>query len=359
MTEFAGFEMPLWYKGIIPEHMAVRNAVGIFDVSHMGRVIIEGKDAEKFVNYIVTNDIKEADILGAKYTVMCNENGGIIDDAIVYKLAEDKFLQVFNAANREKDYNWLIKHSKNFEVKIIDLSDEIAMLAIQGPKAVELLNEISIEKLDNLRRFSCKWTEIEEVKVLAARTGYTGEDGFELYLWNTPLENPKNAFKVWSKILEVGKKYGIEACGLGARDSLRLEAGLCLYGNDIDEKTTPLEARLSFVVKFDKGDFIGRESLLKQKAEGVKRVRVGIKMIERGIPRKGYKVYINNELIGVVTSGGFSPLLKCGIAMAYIKKDFANVGEELYVNIRGKRVKGEIVKFPFYDPTKYGYGRLK
>jgi aminomethyltransferase len=358
MTTFAEFEMPLWYKGIVPEHLAVRNNAGIFDVSHMGRVIITGKDAEKFLNHAITNDVSTLTPNSALYSVMCNEKGGIIDDFVVSRLEEEKFLLVPNATNREKDYNWLIKNAKGFDVKVEDISDKAAMFAVQGPKAEKALQSICTTDLNKIERFKCAPAKLADVDVFLSRTGYTGEDGFEVYVWNAPLEKPANAVKVWNTILEAGKAFGIEPCGLGARDTLRLEAGLCLYGNDIDEDTTPLEARLSFVVKFQKPDFIGKDALLKQKSEGVKRRRVGLQMIEHGIPRPGFKIYDEKgENIGRVTSGTFSPLLKCGIAMAYVQIEQAAEGNIVNVEIRGKMVKAKIVSFPFYDAEKYGYKR--
>lgn len=358
MTEFAGFEMPLWYKGITEEHLAVRNSVGIFDVSHMGRVIITGKDAVSFLNYVITNDVATLTPNSALYSVMCNETGGIIDDFVVSCLEEEKFLLVPNATNREKDFNWLVKKAEGFNVKIEDVSDKVAMFAVQGPNAEKTLQKICTVDLSKIERFKCATAKLADVDVFLSRTGYTGEDGFEVYVWNAPLDKPDNAIKVWNAILEAGKPFGIEPCGLGARDTLRLEAGLCLYGNDIDENTTPLEARLGFVVKFQKDNFVGKNALLKQKEEGVKRRRVGLQMIEQGIPRQGFKIYNEKgENIGHVTSGTFSPLLKCGIAMAYIQTPQAQEGNTVNIEIRGKMAKAKIVPFPFYDAEKYGYKR--
>lgn len=357
ITLFSGFQMPIWYKGISQEHLAVRNSVGIFDVSHMGRAVITGLDAEAFLNYMITNNVAALTPLSAQYSVMCNEKGGIIDDFVLSRLEQQKFFMVYNASNREKDFKWLVMHSKRFKVKVEDASDNIAMFAVQGPKAEETLQKISSEDLNQIKRFKCGWTKLADVETLVSRTGYTGEDGFEVFVWNTPVSKPDNAFKVWNAILQAGEEFGIEPCGLGARDTLRLEAGMCLYGNDIDENTTPLEARLGFVVKFQKDDFIGKDALLKQKAEGLKRKRVGIKIVGRGIPRQRYEVFKDKEKIGVITSGTFSPLLKCGIAMAYVSTEHAVEGEQVQVKIRERFAKGEVVKFPFYDTTRYGYRR--
>jgi len=357
ITSFAGFEMPIQYKGIIPEHLAVRNSVGIFDVTHMGRVIITGADAEAFLNYVTTNNVSSLEPLSAQYSTMCNEKGGIKDDFVISRQEENKFFMVYNAANRDKNYQWLTKQAANFNVKIEDVSDNIAMFAVQGPKAQETLQKISTEDLSKIKRFKCGWTKLTGLEAFISRTGYTGEDGFEVFIWNTHISNPEKAVKAWNAILEAGKEFNILPCGLGARDTLRLEAGMCLYGNDIDENTTPLEARISFVVKLQKEDFIGKEALLKQKAEGVKKKRVGLKMLEAGIPRPKYELFKDGEKIGYVTSGTFSPLLKYGIAMGYVQTEHAAVGETVTVKIRNKQAKAEIVKFPFYDPNKYGYTR--
>lgn len=357
MEPFAGFEMPLWYKDIIPEHLAVRNNVGIFDVTHMGRSLITGPDAEKFLNYVTTNNVASLAPMSAQYSLMCNERGGIKDDFVVSRLEREKFMMVYNAANREKDYQWLIKNAGKFNVNIQDVSDNIALFAVQGPKTEKTLQKISSENLSRIGRFKCGWTKLANVNTFVSRTGYTGEDGFEVFIWDTPLEKPENAVKVWNAISEAGREFGIEPCGLGARDTLRLEAGMCLYGNDIDENTTPLEALISFVVKFDKDIFVGKDALINQKTEGVKRKRVGIRMLAKGIPRQHFEVFKDEEKVGSVTSGTFSPLLEYGIAMAYVTSENANAGQHIKVKIRERMVEGEIVKFPFYDSTKYGYAR--
>jgi aminomethyltransferase len=357
MAPFAGFEMPLWYKDIIPEHLAVRNNVGIFDVTHMGRSLITGSGAEKFLNYVITNNAANLTPLSAQYSVMCNDNGGIKDDFVVSRLESEKFLIVYNAANREKDFQWLVRNSGNFDVKIEDVSDNIALFAVQGPKAEKTLQKISTENLSQVGRFKCGWTKLANILTFVSRTGYTGEDGFEVFVWDSPLEKPDNAIKVWNAILEAGREFGIEPCGLGARDTLRLEAGLCLYGNDIDEETTPLEALLSFVVKLEKENFIGKDALLEQKSEGVKKKRMGIRMLDAGVPRQHFDVFKDREKIGSVTSGTFSPLLQYGIAMMYVAIENATQGERVKVKIRGRMADGEMVKFPFYDSARYGYGR--
>ncbi len=358
LTDFSGFEMPLYYKGIVPEHLTVRNKVGVFDISHMGRVFATGIDAERFLNCVVTNDVSKLSPNGAQYSVMCTETGGIIDDFVVYRLETEKFLIVFNGSNRAKDYQWLVQNAKAFNVKIEEISDSVAMFAVQGPNAARTLQKISTDDLGRIERFKCGHTCLAGSKVFLSRTGYTGEDGFEVFIWNTSLEDPTNGIKVWNAILEAGSSFGIEPCGLGARDTLRLEAGLCLYGNDIDESTTPLEAGLSFVVKFQKIDFIGKEALQMQKNEGIKRKRVGMILLEQGIPRSGFVVYNDkNEKIGLLTSGTFSPILKKGMGMGYVEISQAQEGNVVRVKIRDRQVKARIASFPLYDPEEYGYKR--
>jgi aminomethyltransferase len=357
MMSFADFDMPLSYKGIMPEHLAVRNNVGVFDVTHMGRCLISGLNAEKFLNYVTTNNVTSLTPLSAQYSTMCNERGGIKDDFVVSRLEPEKFLMVYNAANREKDYLWLISNAKEFGVGTENVSDRTALFAVQGPKAEKTLQKLSSENLSIIERFKCDWIKLANVKTFVSRTGYTGEDGFEVFVWDSPLQKPENAVKVWNAILEAGREFGIEPCGLGARDTLRLEAGLCLYGNDIDESTTPFEAAIGFVVKLEKVDFIGKEALVNQKAEGIKRKRVGISMLGAGIPRQHFEVFKNQLKIGSVTSGTFSPLLDRGVAMACVSSENVSVGERLKVKIRERLVEGEMVKFPFYDSTMYGYGR--
>jgi len=355
---FAGFEMPLYFKDIAPEHLAVRNGVGIFDISHMGRIIVTGPDSEPFLNHVITNDVSTLSPNGAQYTVMCTESGGIVDDFVVYRMEKEKFLIVFNAGNREKDHSWFNRNSETFNVSIQNVSDNVAMLAVQGPYAERTLQKVSSEDLSKIGRFKCGSLRLASEDVLVARTGYTGEDGFEIIIWNASLSKPDSAVKVWSAILEAGQSHGMETCGLGARDTLRLEAGLCLYGNDIDENTTPLEAGLGFVVKLQKNNFIGKEVLVKQKTEGPKRKRIGIRMTDQGIPRPGFEIYSNmGDKIGRLTSGTFSPLLKRGVGMGYVETSQALEGASVNLNIRGKMAKAEIATFPLYDSEKYGFRR--
>ncbi len=357
LVEFAGFEMPIWYKGVVPEHMAVRNSAGIFDVTHMGRSLFTGPDAGKLLDYLTTRVVSSLNLDQVHYSTICNDSGGIKDDLTVYRIAEHEFLMVYNAGNRKSDYEWMVENSKGFNAKIEDVSDEIPMLAFQGPKAQEILQSLAEDDLGEIRRFRFGWVDLLGMKALVARTGYTGEDGFEIMPWKIPLSKPSKAIELWERILDEGKPLGVEPCGLGARDTLRLEAGMCLYGSDITEETTPFEARLDFVVQLEADDFIGRKALTRQKKEGIKKVRVGLRMIDRGIPRPGFTVMDGETEIGTVTSGTQSPILQKGIAIAYVPVEYFEVGRTLSIRVRGKNLKAEVVDFPFFDVDKYGWRR--
>ena len=359
IVDFGGYALPVWFEGIIPEHHAVRNGVGIFDTSHMGRTIAKGPEVVKFLNWVVTNDVSRLGPMEGLYTVMLKPDAGIVDDLITYKMSEEKFFIVYNAANREKDFAWLKESSEGFDVGLRDMSDEIAMIAVQGPKAAETLQRITEEDLSQVGRFNLARLTISGYKCMAARTGYTGEDGFEVFVLDCPLDKPEKALKVWNDLVEAGAV----PVGLGARDSLRLEAGLNLYGNDITEETNPLEARLRWVVKFKKeGGFIGREALQRVREEGIRRSQVGIKVVGRGIPRHGYEILdeAGEEVIGEVTSGGMSPTLGYGIAIGYVPLEHRKVGTPVKIRIRKRLVDGKIVKaHPFYDDSVYGWKREK
>ena len=359
IVDFGGYALPVWFEGIIPEHHAVRNGVGIFDTSHMGRTIAKGPDVVEFLNWVVTNDVSRLGTMEGLYTVMLKPDAGIVDDLITYKMNEEKFFIVYNAANREKDFAWLKENSGGFDVELRDMSDEIAMIAVQGPKAEETLQKITEEDISEVGRFNLARLTISGHKCMAARTGYTGEDGFEVFVLDCPLESPEKALKVWNDLVEAGAV----PVGLGARDSLRLEAGLNLYGNDITEETNPLEARLRWVVKFKKeGGFIGKEALQEIRDAGVERNQVGIQVVSRGIPRHGYEILdeAGEEVIGEVTSGGMAPTLGYGIAMGYVPLEFRKVGTPVKIRIRSRLVDGKIVKaHPFYDDSVYGWKREK
>lgn len=357
MVDFGGYAMPVWYEGVIPEHNAVRNSCGMFDTSHMGRVWAEGKEVANFLDYVVTNDLSGLNEGNGLYTVMCLPTGGIVDDLILYKMEPERFLVVYNAGNREKDFAWLSKNTKGFKVKLTDVSNEVAMIAVQGPKAVDVLGKLSDIKVSEVPRFNIAKLKVSGIDCLAARTGYTGEDGFEVFVLDCPLEQPEKALKIWNDLVAAGAK----PCGLGARDSTRLEAGLWLYGNDIDESINPIEAGLRWVVKMKKpGYFIGKRALQKIIEEGVKKTLVGIMMEERGIPRHGYEILDGEKPIGLVTSGGMSPTLGVGIALGYVPPDYKELGTEVNIRIRKNLVGGKVVKHrPFYDETKYGWKRVK
>jgi len=359
LATFAGFEHVLWYEGVIPEHLAVRNAVGLFDVTHMGRCKVRGANVAAFLDHLLTRNISTMETYQGHYTVMCNNHGGIIDDLVVFCLEEDTFLLVYNASNREKDYDWIQSHAKDFDVQHRDVSNEVVMFAVQGPKALATLQPLCSVDLSGVRRYWGRWVGLSDLEVLLTRSGFTGEDGFEMYLRNTPLEESEKAEKLWQTVLKAGEEHGIKPCGLGARDSLRLEAGMCLYGNDIDEDTTPLEAGLAFTVSFEKDNFIGKDVLLRQKDEGLKRIRVGLRMLTRAIPRNGYEIFLKGEKIGHVTSGTFSPVLQCGIGMGYVLPEHATIGTQVDIRIRKSLHRAEIVKMPFYDTTRYGWQRRK
>ena len=359
IVDFGGYALPVWFEGIIPEHHAVRNGVGIFDTSHMGRTFAKGSEVVKFLNWVVTNDVSRLGAMEGLYTVMLKPDAGIVDDLITYKMSEEEFFIVYNAANREKDFAWLKENSGGFDVELRDVSDEIAMIAVQGPKAEETLQRITEEDLSEVGRFNLARLTVSGYECMAARTGYTGEDGFEVFVLDCSLEMPKKALKVWSGLLEAGAV----PCGLGARDSLRMEAGLNLYGNDITEEINPLEARLRWVVKFKKeGGFIGKEALQEAREAGVERSQVGIQVVGRGIPRQHYEILdeAGERVIGEVTSGGMAPTLGYGIAIGYVPRELRKIGTPVKIRIRKRLVDGKIVKsHPFYDDSVYGWKREK
>ena len=343
MVDFAGWHMPVQYSSIIDEHHTVRNAVGIFDVSHMGEVIIEGKDSLEFLNSIVPQDISRLVDSKAVYCQLPNENGGLIDDLIIYKLKDEKYLIIANASRIDTDINWMSLNKKDFDVKIIDESHNYSLIAVQGPKACDTMNKLGANALPNF--FSIKEDILFNKKVWISRTGYTGEDGVELLIEN------KDAVYFWNKLLEAGQDFGIKPIGLGARDTLRLEAALHLYGNDLDENTTPIEAGLSWSVPKDKvEDYNGKKTIMNQIANGISKKLIAIKMIDKGIARHGYDVYYNNEKIGVITSGGVSPTRGDNIALAYIKNlDKLTVGSTIQIMIRDKFYNAKIIKKPFVE----------
>jgi len=350
LVEFAGWLMPVQYSGILDEHKTVRTAVGLFDVSHMGEVFFEGPKAREALQRVVTTDVGKLRDGDAAYTVICRPTGGIVDDCIVYRRREDQFFVVVNAANEQKDFAWFRENAGHI-AQVTNRSEDFALIAVQGPKALATLLELTRLDLRSVKPFGFVDGEIAGLKATAARTGYTGEDGFEVFV------APNDAPKMWSALLEAGAKYGVKPAGLGARDTLRLEARMCLYGNDITDETTPLEAGLAWVVKFDAGDFIGKEALLKQKAEGVKRKLVGFVIKERAIPRHGYPILApapegsgepHGGVVGEVTSGTSSPTLGYSIGMGYVPTELSQPGQKLLCDCRGRLAVAEVVKGPFY-----------
>jgi aminomethyltransferase len=341
MVPFAGYNMPVSYSGLNDEHATVRNAVGVFDVSHMGEFILKGDKALDLIQKVTSNDASVLTDGKAQYSCLPNNDGGIVDDLIVYRIDEKTYLLVVNASNIEKDWNWISSHN-TFGVEMKNISEETSLLAVQGPKASETLQKLTDVKLADIPYYSFakgKFNGIENV--IISNTGYTGAGGFELYFKN------EDAEQIWDAIFEAGKEFGIKPIGLGARDTLRLEMGFCLYGNDIDDTTSPIEAGLGWITKFTK-DFTNRQAIEKQKTEGVSKKLVGFEMIDRGIPRHDYPIAdANGTIIGKVTSGTQSPTLNKAIGMGYVQKDFAKADTEIFVMIRDKAIKAKVCKIPF------------
>jgi aminomethyltransferase len=339
LINFGGFMMPVQYSSIIEEHKLVRNSVGVFDVSHMGEIEVWGDKALEFVQKITVNDASKLSINQVQYSAMCYDDGGIVDDLLVYRFS-DHFMLVVNASNIQKDFEWMLKNTIS-DVQLGNRSDEISLLAVQGKNAESTLQKLTKINLSEIKYYWFKEDFLDDVPVIFSRTGYTGEPGFEIYF------DYDHSEKVWNLIMESGKEFGIGPVGLGARDTLRLEKKFCLYGNDIDQTTNPLEAGLGWITKLDKGDFIGRSALLKVKSEGLKRKLIGFEVEGKNVPRHGYEIKKDNEKIGTVTSGMFSPILDKCIGLGYIKTEFSEVGSIFDIDIRGKLVKAKVVKTPF------------
>ncbi len=341
IVEFAGYRMPIQYTSIIGEHKAVRDSVGVFDVSHMGEVFITGTKAQAFVQHITINDASKLTPGRVQYSAMCYPDAGMVDDLLVYKFNDEKFLLVVNASNTEKDFNWM-NENNSFGVKIDNQSDNYSLLAVQGPKSKDVVQQLCDKNLD-LEYYHFFEAKVAGMDMIVSRTGYTGELGYELYFKGTD----KDAEKLWSALFEAGKKFNIQPVGLAARDSLRLEMGFCLYGNDIDKTTNPLEAGLAWITKLNKEEFIGKEALLKVKAEGLKRRLVPIISSEKIFPRHGYDIMNNGNKIGHITSGTVSPVTEQPIALAYIDAPFSKEGNIVQILIRDKKFNAEVVKLPF------------
>ena len=343
IVPFAGYHMPVQYEGVTAEHLTVRKSVGVFDVSHMGEFLISGNNALALIQKITSNDASKLTIGDAQYTCFPNENNGIVDDLICYKIKENQYLLVVNASNIEKDWNWISKYNDAFGAELKDVSDEYSLLAIQGPKAIDAMQALSSLDLANIPFYTFKIGDFAGVdNVLISATGYTGSGGFEIYCKNNEV------LHIWNKVFEAGADYGIKPIGLAARDTLRLEMGYCLYGNDINDSTSPIEAGLSWITKFTK-DFVNAEALAKEKAHKPERRLVAFELNERGIPRKDYEIVDGDEnIIGNVTSGTMSPCLQKGIGMGYVSKIFTKPGTQIYIKIRKKSISATIVKLPFY-----------
>ena len=343
MVPFAGYNMPVSYEGVNAEHETVRNGVGVFDVSHMGEFLVSGPSALDLIQQVTSNDASKLTVGRAQYSCFPNETGGIVDDLIVYKIKEEQYLLVVNASNIEKDWNHISKYNEKFKAELRNISEGYSLLAIQGPKAVEAMQAITSIDLSAIKFYHFEVADFAGIEhVIISATGYTGSGGFEIYCKNEEVE------QIWNKVFEAGTAFGIKPIGLAARDTLRLEMGYCLYGNDIDDTTSPLEAGLGWITKFTK-DFVNSEALEKEKQHGPERKLVAFEMAERGIPRHGYDIVDGNgKTIGVVTSGTMSPTMGTGIGLGYVPTIFAEVGSKLHIQIRKNAVTATVVKLPFY-----------
>ncbi len=342
MVPFAGYDMPVQYEGVNIEHENVREKLGVFDVSHMGEFILKGEKALDLIQKVCSNDASKLVDGKAQYSCMPNDKGGVVDDLLIYRIDAETYMLVVNASNIEKDWNWIESHN-SFGVKMEDISDQTSLLAVQGPLAAEAMQSLTEIDLNGMKYYTFQKGEFAgKSNVLVSATGYTGSGGFEIYFRNEDAED------IWNAVLKAGEPYGIKPIGLAARDTLRLEMGFCLYGNDIDDTTSPLEAGLGWITKFTK-DFVNSEALKAEKEAGIKNKLVAFEMVERGIPRQGYEI-LNAEgsPIGRVTSGTMSPSLQKGIGLGYVPKELASEGSEIYIGVRKKQIKAQVVKLPFY-----------
>jgi len=350
MVEFGGWDMPVQYPaGTMAEHLRTRTHAGLFDVSHMGEIDVRGPDAIPFVNRLVSNDATKLVDGQAQYSALTTPEGTVIDDLLVYRLAEDHLLLIVNAGTTDKDWDWIKSHYQNDDVELRNASAEYCQIALQGPDAISILQKLTDVPLSEIKYYHFRYAPVDTVPSIISRTGYTGEDGFEVYA------PPDKAEQLWKRILDAGNfgsDDGVLPCGLAARNTLRLEAGMCLYGHEIDENTTLLEANLGWIAKLNKTDFIGREALAKQKEAGIKRKLVGFEVTDRGIARDGQDVLIDGQRAGNVTSGSPAPFLKKNIGMAYVPVDFADAGQRIQIDVRGKLLAAEIVPLPFYKRAK-------
>ena len=346
MVSFGGWEMPVEYSGVTKEHLAVRASAGIFDVSHMGEIEIAGEEALKAIQHVSSNDASRLKVGQAQYSALMTPNGTFIDDILIYRLSNNHFMLVVNAANTGKDFSWISEQIKGYSAAIVNSSSRYALIALQGPSAIKILGQITEIDLTPIKYYWFSHGEVASSRAIVSRTGYTGEDGFEIFV------QPNRAREVWNTLLEVGKNAKILPCGLAARDTLRLEAAMRLYGNDIDETTSVIEAGLEWIISWEKHSFIGKEVLESQKNTGTKRRLAGFEMIDPGIARHGYEISQNGLQIGVVTSGTKTPYLNKAIGMAYIPTEQAKTGTVLEINIRGRLAKAQVVSLPFYKRNK-------
>jgi len=366
MVDFGGWDMPVQYPaGVIEEHMATRTRAGLFDVSHMGEIWVEGPDAIPFVNGITTNDVTKLVDGQAHYSAFPNEEGGVVDDLLVYRFAEDRLLLVVNAGTTEKDWDWIQKHLPGGNASVSERADdapegtlpngrvsarnasaEYCQIAIQGPKALGVLQKLTDTELGPIKYYHFTEGTVDRVEAIISRTGYTGEDGFEVYAAADKAE------QLWNKMLETGASEGIQPCGLAARNTLRLESAMSLYGHELDDNISTLEANLGWITKLQKGDFVGRDKIAALKEGGLKRKLVGFEMKEPGIARDGFDIYVDDKKVGVVTSGSPAPFLKKNIGLAFVPPELANVGQEIRIDVRGKRLAAEVVPTPFYKRAK-------
>jgi aminomethyltransferase len=362
VVDFAGWEMPVRFTDIREEHMAVRNDVGIFDTSHMRRFFISGPRSGEFLQTLTTNNVSKLQVGEGHYCTCLNERGGTHDDLMLYRIGATEYIWITNASNGPKISDHLLLHAKRFDIKVQDRSKEIAMIAVQGPKALAFLSELAGRDIGQFPRFSCNRVMFAGRDCYLCRTGYTGEAGGEILVLDTPMteEGMKRAVSFWKELLKQGAEFGVKPCGLGARDSTRLEAGFVLYGHELDEQTSPIEARISYAVKFKVDPhYIGYDAVKQQKEKGVTKTRVGLVMVERGVPREHYPVLLGGKQIGEVTSGGMSPVLDNGIGLAYVRPGLVDTGSIVEVDIKGRVRKAKVVEWPFYDTSAYGENRTQ
>jgi aminomethyltransferase len=350
MVDFGGWDMPVQYAaGVIEEHMRTRTHSGLFDVSHMGEIWVEGEDAIAFVNRLTTNDVTQLVDGQAHYSALTNDNGGIVDDLLVYRFDRDKLLLVVNAGTTDKDWDWITSHKKHENVTLTNASIDYCQIAVQGPDAVGILQKLTETELAEIKYYHFDIGYVDGVESIISRTGYTGEDGFEVYA------NEKYAVRLWNKMLETGNfgsADGILPCGLAARNTLRLESGMSLYGHELGDDISPLEANLGWITKLQKGDFTGRDVIVRQKENGLSRKIVGFEMVDRGIARDDFEVYVGETKVGIVTSGSPAPFLKKNIGFAFLPLEFAKIGQEIKIDVRGKRLTAQVVATPFYKRQK-------